>query len=175
MEFLKCYKEIFLGFALGAAMWLIDAVMHTELGESVHAGSLWAEIFTPHPTALIFRSIYMVIAISFGVFLWRTNWRERQLRALEKAVIAFQRQLDAPALRILGAAQQLQNRNSIQLDETAERLTSEINLDARLIDELAKKYLEFSRLVQAGETSQAIETLRAIESWLAEQKSVAKS
>jgi signal transduction histidine kinase len=117
----------------------------------------------------------MVIAISFGVFLWRTNWRERQLRALEKAVIAFQRQLDAPALRILGAAQQLQNRNSIQLDETAERLASEINLDARLIDELAKKYLEFSRLVQAGDTSQAIETLRAIESWLAEQKSVAKS
>ncbi|HEY0657859.1 MAG TPA: hypothetical protein VGD05_05270 [Pyrinomonadaceae bacterium] len=174
MEFFKCYKEIFFGFALGAAMWLIDAVMHVELGESVHSESLWAEIFAPHPTALIFRGVYMVVAISFGVFLWRTNWRERQLRALEQAVIAFQRQLDAPALRILSAAQQLQNRNSIQLDETAERLAAEINLDAGLIDELAKKYLEFSRLVQEGKTTQAIETLQAIETWLAEQKSIAK-
>jgi len=174
MEFFKRYKEILFGLALGAAMWLIDAVMHAELGADVHAGSLWSEIYAPHPTALIFRSVYLTIAVSFGVFLWRTNWRERQLRALEQSVIAFQRQLDAPALRILGAARQLQNRNSIQLDETAERLAAEINLDAGLIDELAKKYLEFSRLVQAGETALAIETLQKIESWLAEQKSIAK-
>jgi len=174
MKFFKHYKEILFGFALGVAMWLIDAVMHTELGAEVHAESLWTEIFAPHPTALIFRCLYLVIAASFGIFLWRTNWRERQLRALEQAVIAFQRQLDAPALRILSAARQLQNRNSIQLDETAERLTARINLDAGLIDELAKKYLEFSRLVQAGETAQAIETLHAIETWLAEQKSIAK-
>ncbi len=174
MKLFQHYKEILFGFALGAAMWLIDAVMHTELGADVHAESLWTEIFAPHPTALIFRCLYLVIAASFGIFLWRTNWRERQLRALEQAVIAFQRQLDAPALRILSAARQLQNRNSIQLDETAERLTARINLDAGLIDELAKKYLEFSRLVQAGETAQAIETLHAIETWLAEQKSIAK-
>ena len=174
MEFFKRYKEILFGFALGAAMWLIDSVMHTELGKSVHAESLWTEVFAPHPTALIFRSVYLAISISFGFFLWRMNWRERQLRALEQAVIAFQRQLDAPALRILGASRQLQNRNSVQLDEIAERLASEINLDAGLIDELAKKYLEFSRLVQAGETSQAIETLQAIESWLAKQKTIAK-
>ena len=174
MEFFKRYKEIFFGFALGASMWLIDAMMHTELGESVHAESLWTEVFAPHPTALIFRLVYLVIAVSFGIFLWRANWRERGLRALEQAVIAFQRQLDAPALRILVASGQLQNRNSIQLDETAERLATEINLDAELIDELAKKYLEFSRLVQAGETARAIETLQKIETWLTEQKSVAK-
>jgi signal transduction histidine kinase len=174
MNFLKRYKEILFGFALGAAMWMIDAVMHAELGTEVHATSLWTEVFAPHPTALIFRSVYLVIAVSFGVFLWRMNWRERQLRALEQAVVAFQRQLDAPALRILGAARQLQNRNSIQLDETAERLAAEINLDAELIDELAKKYFEFSRLVQEGKTVQAIKTLQAIETWLAEQKSIAK-
>ncbi len=174
MERIKYYKEILFGFALGAAMWLIDAVMHTELGADVHAGSFWSEVFAPHPTALIFRSIYLAIAVSFGFFLWRANWRERQLRALEQAVIAFQRQLDAPTLRILGASRQLQNRNSIQLDETAGRLAAEISLDVELIDELAKKYLEFSRLVQAGETARAIETLSAIETWLAEQKSIAK-
>jgi post-segregation antitoxin (ccd killing protein) len=174
MERIKYYKEILFGFALGAAMWLIDAVMHAELGADVHAGSFWSEVFAPHPTALIFRSIYLAIAVSFGFFLWRANWRERQLRALEQAVIAFQRQLDAPTLRILGASRQLQNRNSIQLDETAGRLAAEISLDVELIDELAKKYLEFSRLVQAGETARAIETLSAIESWLAEQKSIAK-
>ena len=175
MEFFKRYKEILFGLALGAAMWLIDAVMHAELGADVHAGSLWTEIFAPHPTALIFRGFYLIVALAFGVFLWRTNWRERQLRALEQAVVAFQRRLDAPALRILGAVRSLQNRTSVRLDDTAEKLAAEIGADACLIDELAKKYLEFSRLVQAGETLRAIETLNSIESWLAERKAVAKS
>ena len=175
MKFLKCYKEIWFGLGLGVFAWLIDAVMHVELGAEVHAESLWAEIFAPHPTALIFRFFYLVIAIAFGIFLWRANWRERQLRALETAVIQFQRQLDAPALRLLGAIGQLQNRNAVRLDETASRLASEITTDATLIDELAKKYLEFSRLVQAGETARAIETLNSIESWLAERKIIAKS
>jgi hypothetical protein len=175
MKFFKCYKEIWFGIGLGALAWLVDAVMHTELGADVHAGSLWAEIFAPHPTALIFRVFYLVIAVAFGVFLWRTNWRERQLRALEKAVIAFQRQLDAPAIRLLVSAGQLQNRNAVRLDETAGRLAAEISTDAGLIDDLAKKYLEFSRLVQAGDTARAIETLNSIESWLAERKLVAKS
>jgi len=175
MKFFKCYKEIWFGVGLGAVAWLIDAVMHVELGADVHAESLWMEIFAPHTTALIFRLFYLVIAIAFGIFLWRANWRERQLRALEQAVVAFQRQLDAPALRILGAVRGLQNRNSVRLDDTADKLATEISTDAGLIDELAKKYLEFSRLVQAGETARAIETLQAIESFLAERKIVAKS
>ena len=133
------------------------------------------EIFAPHPTTLIFRGFYLLIALAFGVVLWRANWRERQLRALEQAVVAFQRQLDAPALRILAAVRQMQHRNSIKLDENANRLAAEINLDAELIDELAKKYLEFSRLVQAGDTRRAIETLNSIESWLNERKAAAKS
>lgn len=175
MKFITGYKEIWFGFGLGALAWLVDAVMHTELGAEVHAGSLWTEIFAPHPTALVFRIFYLAVALAFGIFLWRTNWRERQLRALEQAVIAFQRQLDAPALRVLSAARQLRIRNSVRLDETAGRLAAEITGDAALIDELAKKYLEFSRLVQAGETTRAIETLNSIESWLNEQKLVAKS
>jgi len=175
MKFFKCYKEIWFGLGLGAVAWMIDAVMHVELGESVHSEGLLNEIFAPHPTALIFRLFYLVVALAFGIFLWRTNWRERQLRALEQAVVAFQRQLDAPALRLLGAVSQLQNRNSVRLDETAGRLAAEITSDAGLIDELAKKYLEFSRLVQAGETARAIETLNSIEAWLAERKAAAKS
>lgn len=151
------------------AMWLIDAVMHVELAAEIHSESLWAEIFSPHPTTLIFRLLYLIIAIAFGVFLWRSNWRERELRALEQSVISFQRQLDAPALRILAAVRQLQNRNSIKLDDTANKLTTDINNDAKLIDELAKKYLEFSRLVQEGKRAEAIEILQLIEIKLAEQ------
>lgn len=170
MKFLKSYKEIWFGFGLGAAMWLIDAVMHAELGADVHAESLWSEIFSPHPTALLFRLLYLVIAVSFGFFLWRVNWRERELRALEQAVVRFQRQLDAPALRILTAAANLQTRNSVQLDETARSLAAAITTDARLIDELAQKYLEFSRLVQEGNRAQAIEILHSIETWLAKNR-----
>ena len=175
MKFFKSYKEIWFGLGLGAFAWVVDAVMHVELGAEVHAGSLWSEIFAPHPTALVFRGFYLIVALAFGVFLWRTNWRERQLRVLEQAVVAFQRQLDAPALRILGAIRGLQKRNSVRLDDTAERLAAEIGADAGLIDELAKKYLEFSRLVQQGDTAQAIETLNSIEVWLTERKVTAKS
>ena len=175
MKIFKCYKEIWFGVGLGAFAWVVDAVMHVELGADVHhAGGLWAEIFAPPPTAFIFRVFYLVVAIAFGVFLWRANWRERQLKALEEAVVSFQRQLDAPALRIMATIRTLQNRNSVRLDETANRLASEIGADAALLDELAKKYLEFGRLVQEGETAKAIETLRSIEIWLAETKSVAK-
>jgi hypothetical protein len=174
MKFFKCYKEIWFGIGLGALAWVIDAVMHVELGADVHAGSLWQEIFAPHSTALVFRGFYFVIAVAFGVFLWRANWRERQLRALEQAVIAFQRQLDAPALRIIGTIRGLQVRNSVKLDEIAAHLAAEINSDAILIDELAKRYFEFGRLVQEGETAQAIQTLQSIESWLEERKIAAK-
>lgn len=175
MNFFRSYKEIWFGVALVAVAWLVDAVMHTRLGADVHAESLWTEIFAPPATALIFRFFYIAVALAFGVFLWRANWRERQLQALEQSVISFQRQLDAPALRILGAARRIQTRNAVRLDETAERLASEIGADAALIDELAKKYLEFSRLVQAGETVRAVEILNSIESRLADRKAVAKS
>ena len=175
MKFFKSFKEIWFGFGLGIAAWLVDAVMHVELGADVHAGGLWSEIFAPHPTALVFRGFYLAIAVAFGVFLWRTNWRERQLRALEQAVIAFQRQLDAPALRILATIRTLQNRNLVRLDEVAKHLIADINVDAVLIDELAKKYFEFGRLVQEGQTARAIETLQSIESWLMERKIAGKS
>ena len=175
MRFFKEYKEIWFGIGLGALAWVVDAVMHVELGAEVHAGSLWQEIFAPHPTALVFRGFYFAVAVAFGIFLWRTNWRERQLRALEEAVIAFQRQLDAPALRIIGTVRGLQNRNSVKLDDIATQLAAEINTDATLIDELAKRYFEFGRLVQEGDTARAIEALRSIETWLAEQKVSAKS
>ena len=174
MKFFKCYKEVWFGVGLGVAAWLVDAVMHVELGADVHAGSLWTEIFDPHPTAMVFRGFYLAMAVAFGVFLWRTNWRERQLRALEQAVIAFQRQLDAPALRILVTVRGLQNRNSVRLDETSKHLAAEINGDAMLIDELAKRYFEFSRLVQEGETARAIQTLQSIETWMAERKLAGK-
>lgn len=164
------YKEIWFGGLLGTAMWLIDAVMHFELGAEMHAESLWAEIFLPHPTTLIFRVLYMIIAVAFGVFLWGANWRERELQALEQSVIAFQRQLDAPALRILATVRQLQNRNSIRLDDTAGKLVSDINFYANQIDELAQKYIEFSRLVQEGKRAEAIEVLQAIELKLIAQK-----
>lgn len=175
MKFLRSYKEILFGLGLGMLAWVIDAVMHVQLGADVHAEGLWKEIFDPNSTTLIFRVFYLSIAVAFGIFLWRANWSERQIRTIERSLITFQRQLDGPALRLLGLAGQLRGRNSVRLDETAQELVDGIVSDAGLIDELAKRYLEFSRLVQEGETTQAIETLNSIESWLAERKFVAKS
>ena len=168
---LKRYKEILFGVLLGAAMWIVDAAMHAELGTDVHSHGFWTEMFEPHPTAILFRLVYFVLATAFGVYLWRANWREREVRALEQAVIAFQRQLDRPALRILSHARQLQARNSVALDETAAHLTTEIGADARLLDELAQKYLHFSELVRAGQTTEAVKILQELEARLNSQKS----
>ena len=172
MKFLIAYKEIFFGVGLGGFAWLVDAVMHVELGADVHAGGLWQEVFTPHPTALVFRTLFVVVAIAFGIFLWRANWRERQLRALEEVVVSFQRHLDAPALRILVALRSLRNRNSVLLDDTANDLVNELGADAKAIDELARKYLDFARLVRRGETARAIELLRSVEKITGSDRSV---
>ncbi|MDQ6786800.1 MAG: hypothetical protein M3033_08310 [Acidobacteriota bacterium] len=168
---LKRYKEILFGVLLGAAMWIVDAAMHAEIGGEVGSHGFWAEIFEPNPTTVFFRLVYFVLAAAFGTYLWRANWREREVRALEQAVVAFQRQLDRPALRILSRARQLQSRNSVMLDETAAHLTDEISADARQLDELAQKYLHFSELVRAGQTSEAVKTLQELEVWLNAQNS----
>jgi signal transduction histidine kinase len=170
----RSYKEIWFGFALGLLAWLVDAVMHVELGAGVHSEGLFAEVFHPHPTALVFRMFYLVVTGAFGVFLWRANWRDRELRELERSIIAFQRHLDAPALRLVSMASQLRGRNSVRLDEAADGLATAIAGDAELIDDLAKRYLEFSRLVQEGKTAEAVETLQSIESWLANRKAITK-
>ena len=167
----KRYKEILFGVLLGAAMWLVDAAMHAEIGTPVGSHGFWAEIFEPNPTTVFFRLVYFVLAAAFGVYLWRANWREREVRALEQAVVAFQRQLDRPALRILSHARQLQSRNSVMLDEAAAHLAEEIGADARQLDELAQKYLHFSELVRAGQTTEAVKTLQELEIWLNAQNS----
>lgn len=172
---LKRYKEIWFGVLLGAGFWLVDAWMHVELGSDVHSTDFFAEIFEPQPTAVLFRSVYFLMATAFGVYLWRSNWRERELRALETAIIAFQRQLDRPALRILNHTRQLQNRNSVSLDETAMHLAEEINADARLLDALAKKYLRFNEQVRNGNTAEAIKTLQEIETWTNAQNQLINS
>ena len=167
----KRYKEILFGVLLGAAMWVIDAAMHVELGAEIGAHGFWTELFAPHSAAVIFRLVYFVLATAFGVFLWRANWREREVRALEQAVVAFQRQLDQPTLRILSRARQLQNRNSVSLDETAAQLAEEIGADARLLDELAQKYLHFSELVRAGQATEAVKSMRELENRLSARES----
>lgn len=172
MKFLVAYKEIFFGVGLGILAWLVDALMHVELAGDAHGGGLWEEIFTPHPTTLVFRTFFVVVAIAFGVFLWRANWRERQLRALEEVVVSFQRQLDAPALRILVAIRSLRSRNSVRLDDAAKDLVDDLGVDAKVIDELARNYLEFARLVRRGETARAIELLSSMEDLARSDRSV---
>jgi len=163
---LKRYKEIIYGVLLGLAMWIVDAAMHAQLGADIHSsGSFADELLHPGATQIIFRSVFLFIAIAFGWALWRSNWRERELSALERAIVAFQRQLDSPALRIVSHIRMLQGRPNIARDEVAAELADAIGEDARMIDELARQYFRFSEQAMAGRTSEAIETLRVIEAW----------
>jgi hypothetical protein len=167
---LKRYKEIIYGLLLGLAMWIVDAAMHAQLGADVHSsGSFADEMFRPGATQLLFRGVFLFIGVGFGWALWRSNWRERELRALEDAIVAFHRKLDSPAMRIVSHIRMLQGRPSVTRDEVAANIAESISEDARIIDQLAQQYLHFSEQVLQGRTLEAVETLRAIEAWTGTQ------
>lgn len=164
---IRRYREIIFGFGLGLAMWVVDAAMHARLGADVHSTGFLDELLRPGATQLLFRGSFVAIAGAFGWSLWRSNWRERELRALEDAIIAFHRQLDSPAMRIVSHVRMLQGRPGVTRDEVAMSVAESIGDDARVIDGLAQQYIRFSEQVMAGRTREAIETLRAIEAWAA--------
>ena len=163
--FLRRYKEIIYGIALGLAMWVVDAAMHARLGSAIDSHGFLNELLRPGATQLVFRGSFILIATGMGWALWRSNWHERELRALEDAIIAFHRQLDSPAMRIVSNIRMLQGRPGVTRDEVARNIAETICGDARIIDELAKQYLRFSEQVMAGRTGDAIETLRSIQTW----------
>lgn len=171
---LRRYKEIVYGLLLGLAMWVVDAAMHAQLGIDVHSsGSFADELVRPGATQLFFRSVFLIIGVAFGWALWRSNWRERELRALEDAVVAFHRQLDSPAMRIVSHIRMLQGRPGVARDEVASSVAESISDDAHLIDELARQYLHFSEQVLQGRTVEAVATLRAVEAWANTQRGAA--
>lgn len=158
------YKEIVFGFVLGVAMWIVDAAMHVQLGAEVHApSSFLEELLRPGVVPLLFRTIFLVIAIAFGWALWRSNRRERELHLLEEAIIRFNRHLDSPAMRILNHTRMLQGRLSVSHDQTMRHTIESIGNDAHRINELAQQYLQFSEQALAGRMVEAVETLRAVE------------
>lgn len=167
---LRRYKEIIYGVLLGLAMWVVDAAMHTQLGTDVHSsGSFVDELLRPGATQLLFRGVFLFVGVAFGWALWRSNWRERELCALEDAIVAFHRKLDPPAMRIVSHIRMLQGRPSVTRDEVAASVAEAISDDARIIDQLAQQYLHFSEQVLQGSIVEAVETLRAIEVWTSKQ------
>ena len=137
------YKEIFYGLGLGLAMWVVDAAMHAQLGAEVQSHGLAAELLRPGATQLFFRVVFVAISTALGWALWRSNWRERELRALEDAVVAFHRQLDGSAVRIMSYARMLQSRPGLEHDEVARAVVADLGDDARAIDELTRQYVRF--------------------------------
>lgn len=162
---LRRYKEILLGGALGALMWLVDAVMHRHIGEPFGAGSFVAEVFNPGATQVVFRSMFVGVAVAFGWALWRSNWREREIEALEDAIVAFHRRVDSPAVRLVGNARLLAAIPSVRNDERATEIVHSMASDAKCVDDLSRGYLEFSELVRSGRTDDAVKALEATRAW----------
>lgn len=166
---LRKYKEIIFGLLLGGAMWAIDAAMHARLGVEVHSSGFWHEMFQPGPVQLAFRAAFVLLAVAFGYALWRVNWRERELLALEDAVIAFNRQLGNPAARLMSHSRMLCGCGCVARDEVAASLAQAVHEDARVVDYVAQQYLNLSQQVRAGQTHEATATLKALETWLRKQ------
>ena len=166
---LRRYKEIVFGGALGLLMWLVDAVMHRHIGEPFGASSFIAEVFNPGATQVVFRSTFVAVAVAFGWALWRSNWRERELEALEDAIVAFHRRVDSPAVRLVSNGRLLSATPAVRNDERIAEIVHSIAADAKRVDDLSRAYLEFSELVRSGRTGDAVKALEATRAWAGER------
>jgi hypothetical protein len=166
---LRRYKEIVFGGALGVFMWLVDAVMHRHIGEPFGASSFIAEVLNPGATQVVFRSMFVAVAVAFGWALWRSNWRERELEVLEDAIAAFHRRADSPAVRLVSNARLLSAIPSVRNDERAREIVHSIAADAKRVDDLSRGYLEFSELVRSGRTDEAVKVLETTRAWAGER------
>lgn len=132
------YKEIWCGIAIGVSTWMLDAMMHASLHGRFTWRGLTSEIIASDGAQLLFRALFVVVAVAFGVSLWRSNKRKYQMHDLRAAVDSLYRQIANPLLLIVGYSQMLSLKEGWPVGREAVDILKEIQLNARKIDEVIK-------------------------------------
>lgn len=89
MKMILRYKEIFYGVLFGLGAVVIDVVMHSRMSNR----SLWEGLTTVNPEMMFYRVLFLVFGSTTGWFMWRSNQRERDFRALEDRFSQFRSRL----------------------------------------------------------------------------------
>lgn len=149
------YLEIIYGFSLGVLMWVVDAAMHLQLfADSSSTGRPLEQLVRPGVTPTLFRSGYLVVAVTLGWVLWYANLKREadarqkhdqalaaeRLRSIVALVNTFRHDLTDPLALIEDNAQRLSQR------------TASTNDQAKL-DEIAQSASKMSLLISQLSTS----------------------
>ena len=133
------YKEIWYGIAIGISMWILDAMMHA----SSHGLPTWShftrEVIASDSAQLLFRALFVLVSLAFGVSLWRSNQRKHQARNLCAGVGTLYSQIANPLVLIVGYSQILSLKEGWPVSREEVEILKDIQMNARRIDELIKR------------------------------------
>lgn len=136
---LRTHKEICYGVAIGVSIWTVDAVMHASQRGHLSWGEFTRELIASDRAQLLFRALFVAVAVAFGLSLWLSNRRRRQVDDLREAVDSLYRQIGNPLLLIVGYCQMLSLRQGWPVGREAVEIVDEIHLNARRISEMIKQ------------------------------------
>lgn len=127
------YKEICYGAAIGASVWVLDAVMHANQRGRLNWGEFVREFVAGDSAQFLFRALFVAIAGAFGFSLWRSNRRRRQVDELHAAADLLHRQIAGPLLLIVGYCQMLSLKPGWPVGREAIEIVDAIHSNARKI------------------------------------------
>jgi len=135
---LSRYKEILYGFAIGISTWLLDVMMHSSMHGHLSLHSFLEDLTTKNITQQFFRLLFIVIAIAFGVALWRSNQRKHQVQSLQISIDSFHQQVINPLTLMVGYLELLSLKEGWPTSKENIELVENIKLNANKINDLMK-------------------------------------
>lgn len=136
---LRGYKEICYGVAIGLSMWILDTLMHAIQRSRWSWGEFIRELVASDGAQLLFRVLFVAVAVAFGFSLWRSNRRKRQIDNLRLAVDSLYGQIANPLLLIVGYCQMLSLKQGWPVERVTIEIVNEIHCNARQISEVIKR------------------------------------
>lgn len=136
------YGKIAYGVLIGLSIWVIDAMLQTGGCDHFGFDTVANEIVTSRPPQLLLHILLLIVSVALGYSLWQSRERERQMRDLQMILKSLQRQIVNPSLLILGYSSNLALREGWPVSHEAVEMMSEIQCNARKLNEIIKQWPE---------------------------------
>lgn len=154
------YREIAYGVLTGLSIWVIDAVL--QAGGRDHFGfdTVASEMILSRPPQLLLRMLLLIVSVALGYNLWQSRERERRRRDLQMILKSLQRQIVNPSLLILGHSSNLALREGWPVSRESVEMMSEIQCNARKLNEIIKQWPEANYTPTATGEKQGMQNRR---------------
>lgn len=136
------YREIAYGVLTGLGIWVIDAMLQASGRDYFGVDTVASEMILSRPPQLLLRVLLLIISVALGYSLWKSRERERRMRDLQTLFKSLQRQIVNPSLLILGHSSNLALREGWPVSRESVEMVSEIQCNARKLNEIIKKWPE---------------------------------